>query len=79
MAPETYIVRVYRRSRGPSIVLAGRIETPGGSLCASFTSLAELGTILLEPHGHLREAEVPPIADLPGSSAMRLRRKKKTR
>lgn len=70
MVPEVYIVRVYRRCSGPPLVISGRIETPGGGLCASFTSLAELAAIIEAPHAHLCQAEVPKSSEIADSSAI---------
>lgn len=61
--PETYIVRVYRRSITPAVQLVGTVETPGGSRSAAFTNLTELATILDAPGEHLREPAASHAAD----------------
>ncbi len=55
MLPEVYVVRIYRRRRGRSFQLVGRVEAPGGRRCARFESLAELVAILRTPRTHLRQ------------------------
>jgi hypothetical protein len=58
MLPETYIVRVYRRSsaaRGGELV--GHVETPEGKRCASFRSALELSAILERPRDYLEDSE----------------------
>jgi hypothetical protein len=57
MKPETYILRVYRRSGGPSRQIVGRLETPGGQVCAGFASLAELAAILKSPNDFIHRAD----------------------
>jgi hypothetical protein len=54
MKPETYIVRIYRRSNRPSPSVAGLLETPDGKRSISFASLAELSAILRVPRESLR-------------------------
>ena len=53
MIPETYIVRIYRRTGGAQQQIAGSIETPSGASCAGFASLTELIAILGTPKAHL--------------------------
>lgn len=74
MTPETYIVRVYRRSSGRPLQLVGRVETPGGNLCAGFASLPELAAILQSPADHLREPQATESPEAPGSATIRLHR-----
>jgi hypothetical protein len=57
MTPETYVLRVYRRSGDAPWQIVGRVETPGGQLCAGFTSLVELSAILESPKDYLRRAD----------------------
>ena len=76
MTPETYIVRVYRRNAGPPKQIAGLVETPGGSLSASFASLAELAAILEAPKTHLRRSEA---AESPDSAEIKLYRQEDSR
>jgi hypothetical protein len=52
--PETFIVRVYRRSPRRGFEVVGRVETPGGTRHARFASLAELAAILSSPRAHMR-------------------------
>jgi len=52
--PEIYIIRLYRRLPQQLQRIAGLVETPNGSRCASFASLAELTAILGAPRTHLR-------------------------
>jgi hypothetical protein len=62
MAPETYILRIYRRGRDAPQQIAGRVETPSGELCAGFATLTELAAILESPKNHLHraaESQVP--------------------
>jgi hypothetical protein len=65
MTPETYVLRVYRRSGDPPRQIVGRVETPGGHLCAGFASLMELSAILESPKDHLRRADDSKIPDAP--------------
>jgi hypothetical protein len=66
MAPEIYVLRVYRRSGDPPRQqIVGRVETPGGQLCAGFASLMELSAILESPKDHLRRADDLKIPDAP--------------
>jgi hypothetical protein len=74
MTPETYIVRVYRRSSGQSLQLVGRVETPGGNLCAGFASLPELAAILQSPADHLREPRATGSPEASGATTIRLHR-----
>jgi len=57
VAPEIYILRVYRRTADQVRQIVGLIETPGGSLAASFTNLTELTAILEAPKKHLHRSE----------------------
>lgn len=57
MTPETYVLRVYRRSGGPPRQIVGRLETPGGQLCAGFANFTELSAILESPRDYLRRAD----------------------
>jgi hypothetical protein len=68
MIPETYIVRIYRRTGGPQQQIAGSIETPSGASCAGFASLTELMAILGAPKAHLQPAAP---SDAAGSSEMK--------
>jgi hypothetical protein len=63
VTPETYIVRVYRRGTDSAKQIAGLVETPGGSLSASFTDLRELAAILEAPKKHLHQSEPGTNAD----------------
>jgi hypothetical protein len=63
MTPETYVLRVYRRSDDPPRQIVGRVETPGGQLCASFASLVELSAILESPREFLRRADALEVPD----------------
>jgi hypothetical protein len=67
MIPETYIVRIYRRTGGPQQQIAGSIETPG-AFCKGFASLTELIAILGTPKSHLQPA---PPSDTSSSSEMK--------
>jgi hypothetical protein len=62
MRPETYILRIYRRRRDLPQQIAGRVETPGGELCAGFSTLAELSKILELPKTHLYPPDGPDVS-----------------
>jgi hypothetical protein len=76
MTPETYIVRIYRRSSGRARQIAGLVETPDGALSASFASLAELADILEAPKTRLHRSEP---AESPDPSGTKLYRQKNAR
>ena len=63
MTPETYVLRVYRRSGDPPRQIVGRVETPGGQLCARFASFVELTAILESPKDYLRRADDSAVPD----------------
>jgi len=56
MQPESYVVRVYRRSQGDPRKIVGVVEAPGSRRQAAFRGLAELLAILAAPRRHLRPA-----------------------
>ena len=52
--PETYVVRIYRRTRDEPRKVLGVVEAPGKGRWARFGSLADLVAILGAPRSHLR-------------------------
>jgi hypothetical protein len=67
VVPETYIVRIYRRSAELPDQLAGRVETPNGTLGAAFATLAELTSILGAPKTHFQStqsSDTSPVAEI---------------
>jgi len=71
MAPETYIVRIYRRNRSRAGPIVGRVETPGGGSGSGFVTLAELSAILRSPKARLRSTDEAPVRKRPRTQASR--------
>jgi len=58
--PETYVVRIYRRTRDEPRKVLGVVEAPGKGRWARFSSLADLVAILGAPRSHLRRGAATP-------------------
>jgi len=64
VTPETYILRIYRRSLDPPRDIVGRVETPSGEFGAGFATFAQLSAILESPKTFLRRVDA---SEAPGA------------
>ncbi|MGU7784628.1 hypothetical protein [Burkholderia sp. PU8-34] len=60
MQPESYVVRLYRRTKADPAEIVGVVEWPATGRQAAFRGLAELCAILAAPHRHLRRYGASP-------------------
>ncbi len=60
MQPESYVVRLYRRTKADPRDIVGVVELPANGRQAAFRGLAELCTILATPGRHLRRNGASP-------------------
>ncbi|MBN3788812.1 hypothetical protein [Burkholderia sp. Ac-20353] len=60
MQPESYVVRLYRRTKADPREIVGVVELPANGRQAAFHGLAELCTILTAPRRHLRRNGTSP-------------------